>query len=196
MRDHMHAFSAVVLAAGASRRFGDADKLRAEIGGKPVLDHVLEGLANLGLGEIVVVPRVPSEPVPAGIPLIVNPHADEGMGTSLALGISTLKPTYGAFVVMGDMPLILPELYRDMADALPGVDVVVPVHDGQPGHPVLFAADCFDALTQLSGDIGGRDLLRSGRYKIRFIEAGPFIHADIDTPQDLERLRSSGSQTA
>ena len=187
----MKRFSAVVLAAGISRRFGADDKLHAEFDGKSVLRHVLDGLASLKLGEILVVARAPLE----GVAHVVNPHPEDGMGRSLALGIAALKPCEAAFVVLADMPLVMPGLYHDMAAALPGHDIVVPVHKGQNGHPVLFASGCFDDLHRLSGDHGARDLLRSGRYRVRRVEAGAFILADIDTPNDLARLKPFGSRT-
>ncbi len=185
----MKRFSAVVLAAGGSKRFG-ADKLSAEFDGKSIFRHVLDGLATLGFGEMLVVTRAPLE----GVAHIVNPHPEEGMGRSLAIGVAALSPCEAAFVVLADMPLVVPALYREMAAALSGYDIVVPVHDGQNGHPVLFASACFDDLRQLSGDHGARDLLRSGRYKVRHIEAGAFILADVDTPEDLTRLRPPGSR--
>lgn len=187
----MKQFSAVVLAAGASRRFGAEDKLQAQFNGKPVLSHVLDGLAVLDLGEVLVVAGAPLTDVPH----IVNPHPENGMGHSLALGVAALKPCDAAFIVLGDMPLIMPDLYREMADAVPGHDIVVPVHDGQNGHPVLFSSTCFNDLRQLSGDHGARDLLRSGHYRVCRIEAGAFILADIDTPEDFARIKSSGIRT-
>jgi molybdenum cofactor cytidylyltransferase len=183
----MKHLSAVVLAAGASRRFGQEDKLQAQFGDKSVLRHVLDGLAVLDLGEALVVTRAPL----AGVHHIVNTSPDAGMGHSLALGAAALKPCDAAFIVLADMPLIVPALYREMAAALPGHDIVVPIHEGQTGHPVLFSSACFDDLRRLSGDQGGRVLLRSGHYRVRHIEAGGFILADIDTPEDLTRLKTS-----
>ena len=182
----MKRFSAVVLAAGASQRFGVDDKLHADFDGKPILHHVLDGLAALGLDEILVVARAPLE----GVNHIVNPQPDKGMGHSLAMGIAALKPCDATFVVLADMPLVVPALYREMATALPGHDIVVPIHNGQNGHPVLFASTCFDDLRRLSGDHGARDLLRSAHYRVHRIEAGAFILTDIDTPDDLARLKT------
>lgn len=181
----MKRFSAVVLAAGASRRFGQEDKLQAQFGDKSVLRHVLDGLAVLDLGEVLVVARTPL----AGVHHIVNPRPEAGMGHSLALGVAALKPCDGAFIILADMPLIVPDLYREMAATMPGHDIVVPIHEGQTGHPVLFSSVCFDDLRQLTSDQGGRVLLRSGHYRVRHIETGGFILADIDTPEDLNRLK-------
>ncbi len=182
----MKRFSAVVLAAGTSRRFGQDDKLQADFEGKPVLSHVLDGLATLELGEVLLVARAPLP----GVNHIINPRPEAGMGHSLAMGVAALKACDAAFIVLGDMPLIMPDLCREMAAALPGYDIVVPVHNGQNGHPVLFSSACFDDLRRLSGDHGARDLLRAGRYRLRHIETGGFILADIDTPEDLNRLKT------
>lgn len=110
----MKRFSAVVLAAGASRRFGEADKLQADFEGKPVLSHVLDGLATLGLGEVLVVARAPL----AGVHHIVNTSPEAGIGHSLALGVAALKPCDAVFIVLADMPLIVTDLYHEMAAAL------------------------------------------------------------------------------
>lgn len=182
----MKRFSAVVLAAGASRRFGTDDKLHADFDGKPILRHVLDGLAILGLGEVLVVARTPLQ----GVNHIVNPRPDDGMGHSLALGVAALKPCDAAFVVLADMPLVVPALYREMVAVLPDHDIVVPVHNGQNGHPVLFASNCFTDLRRLSGAQGARALLRSGHYRRHRLEAGAFILTDIDTPEDIARLKT------
>ncbi|ESQ85783.1 hypothetical protein AEAC466_01000 [Asticcacaulis sp. AC466] len=180
----MTRLAAVVLAAGLSRRFG-GNKLAADLNGKPVLRHVLDGLRGLDLVQVIVVTR--SDEGPGSI---VNPRPEDGMGASLALGVGALPAVEGVFIVLGDMPRIDIDLYRVMAGALGDADIVVPVHDGQTGHPVLFGAACFDALKGLSGDVGARALLRSGQYRVRQISAGPGIHNDIDTPADLTLFAS------
>ncbi|MDV6331617.1 nucleotidyltransferase family protein [Asticcacaulis sp. 201] len=180
----MTRLAAVVLAAGLSRRFG-GNKLAADLNGKPVLRHVLDGLDTLDFAQVVVVTRTEEGPG-----TIVNPRPEDGMGASLALGVAALTDVDGVFIVLGDMPRIDVDLYRIMAEALADADIVVPVHDGQTGHPVLFRAACFDALKSLSGDVGARAIIRSGQYRVRQVPAGPGIHDDIDTPVDLTLFAS------
>ncbi|GGZ24401.1 nucleotidyltransferase family protein [Asticcacaulis endophyticus] len=185
--------AAIILAAGASRRFGTEDKLQARLADRTVLDAAI--VATEGLAQRIVVTRAPT-PVPEGVKVVINPDADAGMGGSLALGVASLAPCDGVFVVLGDMPLIPQTVYVQLADRLPGHDIVVPTHDGRDGHPVLFAATCFDDLRALSGDTGARGLITGGRYRVARLEVGTeAIVQDIDTKDDLTAL-TNRSKTA
>ena len=183
--------SAIVLAAGLSRRFGTSDKLMARFEGRTLLEHVLDCLAGLGLGQIVVVTRRDFEALDLlrrdpDLTCIVNETPEAGMGSSLALGAEALKPCTGVFVVLADMPFITPDLYRDMATDLPGHDIVVPVHAGQRGHPVLFASTCFNVLQRLEGDQGARGVIDSGSHTVKWHEThSSAVRSDIDTQMDL-----------
>jgi molybdenum cofactor cytidylyltransferase len=178
--------AAIILAAGASRRFGAEDKLQVRLADRTVLDAAIA--ATEGLGQRIVVTRAPT-PVPEGIQVVINSDADAGMGGSLALGVASLDPCDGVFVVLGDMPLIPQEVYRQLADHLTGSDIVVPTSKGRDGHPVLFAATCFDDLRALKGDTGARGLITNGRYRVTRLEVGTdAIMQDIDTKDDLTAL--------
>jgi molybdenum cofactor cytidylyltransferase len=184
---------AIILAAGASRRFGPEDKLQARLADHTVLDTAIA--ATEGLGQRIVVTRAPISAT-EGVRVVVNPDADAGMGGSLALGVASLAPCDGVFVVLGDMPLIPQALYQQLADHLNNNDIVVPTHDGRDGHPVLFAAACFNDLRALSGDTGARNLITGGRYRVARLEVGTeAIVQDIDTKDDLTAL-TNRSKTA
>ena len=179
--------SAVVLAAGSASRFG-SDKLKADLAGKPVFEHTLLGLLAAGFHEIVVVVRPGWYITAPQVRFVENPRADEGMGRSLALGISSLKPADAAFVVLADMPFLPEDVFKRLAQALPGNDIVLPRHNGQAGHPVLFSNVCFPDLQRLEGDRGGRVLIDSGRYRVNFIDDdSDGVLRDIDRPADLRR---------
>ncbi len=183
---------AVVLAAGQGRRFG-GDKLLADLRGKPVVDHVLDAVAAFPFDAVVCVLRpdtaVTDRLKDRAVSAAVNAHADRGMGTSLAAGIRALPPVAAAFIVLGDMPAIPADLFGSMLAAMEtsGADIVAPVHDGQQGHPVLFAQACFPDLAALDGDRGARAVIRSGRYGVVAVETDhPAVLRDIDVPGDLD----------
>ena len=183
--------AAVVLAAGQSRRFG-GDKRFAQVRGRPLIAHALDALAGFDFAQKIAVVR-PEDPIESlvrshGVILVINPDADDGMGTSLACGIAALEGVDGAFIVLADMPDIPPALYVEMADrfAEGEADIVIPRHNGQAGHPVLFGATCFAELKGLHGDRGARALFASQRYVKAWIEVDSAgVLRDIDQQKDL-----------
>jgi molybdenum cofactor cytidylyltransferase len=113
-----------------------------------------------------------------------------GMAASLAAGLAALPPdTAGAFVLLGDMPLVPRDIPFRLALALAGDGLAsAPVFEGRRGHPVLFSAALFDALSDLSGDHGARDVLESLGESVALIEAADAgVLFDVDAPADLER---------
>ncbi len=188
--------SAIILASGASSRFGDQDKLLASLHGRPVIQYVLDGLQSLGLQQIVVVIS-PESRLPAALEAtsfdnltwVVNQRAAEGMGTSIVAGMAQLSPCDAVFIVLGDMPFIGQTVYKSLSAIMHGPsapDIVVPVYNGHKGHPVLFSARCFGELVLLRGDRGGASLLSSGQYRVaQYVAYTNAILQDIDTVEDL-----------
>jgi molybdenum cofactor cytidylyltransferase len=183
---------AVILAAGQGRRFG-ADKLLADLRGRAVIDHALDTVAAFPFEAVVCVVRPDSRVADrlngrAVVP-VVNADAGLGMGTSLAAGIRALPPVDAAFILLGDMPAIPAGLFQRMVSAMESAtaDIVVPVHDEQQGHPVLFARRCFADLTALTGDSGAKAVIRSGVYTVAQVETDSAgVLRDIDLPGDLD----------
>jgi molybdenum cofactor cytidylyltransferase len=177
--------SAVVLAAGSARRFG-GDKLKADVDGKPVFQHVFNALSGFDFHEILAVVRPDYHLDAPGVRILENPQAEAGMGRSLALGIAKLAPTDAAFVVLADMPFLPDGIFHQVTLALPGYDIVAPRHNGQIGHPVLFSSACFADLKALDGDRGGRALIESGRYRVGLVDCDSNgVLRDVDRPDDL-----------
>jgi molybdenum cofactor cytidylyltransferase len=114
-------------------------------------------------------------------------HA-EGMGATLRAGVASLpSDAAGAFVFLGDMPLIPPAILPTLAEALAaGAPAAAPRHAGQRGHPVLFGAALFPQLRALVGDAGARDVLRGLGGSLALVETDdPGVLIDIDRPGDL-----------
>jgi molybdenum cofactor cytidylyltransferase len=174
---------AIVLAAGRGTRFG-SDKLAGLIDGRSVLDRTLE-IALAAPVERVIVVRRPGRTTPADPRIALVEAAGADLSDSLRAGIAAAGDADGAFVFLGDMPLVPPDLARRLADAIGSAIAAVPVREGVPGHPVLLARAGFGLVGTLGGDAGLGQALRdrSDVVHLQVSEAGATF--DIDTPADL-----------
>ncbi len=167
--------AALVLAAGRSSRMGAGrHKLLLPLGDRPVLAHVLDMTLASDARPLVVVLGHQAQQVRAilshyteqrAITILDNPTYQQGMSTSLRVGIAylmTLSPTVtGAFILLGDQPLIHTETLTAMLalKETTGKRIIV-VHDnGKRGNPTLIDASLFPELLTTSGDEGGRKIL-------------------------------------
>lgn len=185
--------SALILAAGQSRRFGGG-KLRAPWNGRPLILWALEAALAAPVSEVILVwggdplilPLLPPDP------RLKTVHCEnhlDGMGASLAAGLKTIDPkSVGAYVLLGDMPRVPTMLLATMAKALEGqVAAIAPQFDERRGHPVLLAASLFPRLLTLNGDQGAGAVLTSldeGLILVPAPDDGCLF--DIDRPDDLE----------
>lgn len=189
--------AAVVLAAGASTRFG-SQKLLAPIQGVPLVRRTVEQVVEAGLDDIVVVLGREGDAVRAALAdmpvrFVANPDFRDGMCTSLRAGLRGLRRhVSAAVIVLGDQPgisaatiLALVAEYRGSAQP-----IVVPVYSGSRGHPVLFDASIFPELSAVRGDQGGREVIGRDPSRVATVSLTFPIPVDIDTIDDYR------SQTA
>jgi molybdenum cofactor cytidylyltransferase len=196
--------AALLLAAGAARRFG-APKLLQPLEGKPLVRWSAEWLCGSPVDEIVVI--VPEEHdairrALAGLDVrfVVNPLADRGMSGSIARGLDALTPNVTAAVVaLADEPMagraaLLRVVERYEAGRQGGVAIVAPTYHGVSGHPVLFDRSTFDELRALTGDRGARVVVDRDPDRVAFVELNEAQPIDVDTPADLARLARHARQ--
>ena len=188
------AIAAVVLAAGAGRRFGEGAKQLARVRGRPVLEHALRAASGARqVSPVVVVLGAHAQTVRAGVDLrgarvVVCEDWDEGMAASLRAGIAAAGDVDGVVVLLGDQPFITAQVVARVADAWSDrVDAVRAGYDGVPGHPVLLTRRLLPRARELRGDVGFRDVLRG--VVVRSVEVGHLASpVDIDTREQLEAL--------
>ncbi|MGQ0457136.1 MAG: nucleotidyltransferase family protein [Hyphomicrobium sp.] len=188
--------AAILLAAGRSKRFGDADKLLAEIGGQPIIRCALDALDASSVAEIVVVTPEDSGPLIAAAGkgrwlYHANPDAVHGMGTSLRAGLAKISDDCsGALVALADMPYLSASLIDDLCAAFAQANAIAIVFPespaGRQGHPVIWPRRLFSALSAVEGDQGGKAILKAHSdawHPVPIADDAAFL--DIDTLADL-----------
>jgi molybdenum cofactor cytidylyltransferase len=188
--------SGIVLAAGTSSRLGRPKQL-LELGGRPLLQYVIDALSRAGMDEIVIVLGHEADRVAAALELpatartAFNPDYAEGQSTSLRAGLAAAAPGSDAcVVVLGDQPSLAPDSIRQVVQAFVDGDssIVRAMWEGTPGHPVVFARSVWPELSGLTGDSGARDLLIR-RSDVREVEMGSSPVVDVDTWSQYEELK-------
>ncbi len=197
----MPKLAAIVLAAGASKRFGAENKLLARLGARPLVRCVVEEIAR-EVADVVVVTGCDQSRIKtalAGLParFVHNAAWQSGMGSSIAAGIEVLAPGIdGAFIVPGDMPFLNHELLSSLVAAFERHDgraIVYPATmQGAQRNPVLWPRRFFAALLTLGGTEGGKALLQSLERECVAVPASDSsVFADVDTLADLEAASTS-----
>lgn len=185
---------ALVLAAGASRRFGST-KLTAGIDGVPLVKLAFSAAAGACGDRTILVTghdwrAVASACAPQPGFLVRNEDYAAGLGGSIALGVRCVRDVAdAAFVILADQPRITTAHLEALVDAWSGADdeIVATAFAGTAGPPVLFPRACFTDLAQLTGDSGAKSLLSDPRYTVRTVPFEPAA-IDIDTRADLTKL--------
>ena len=179
----------VLLAAGASHRFGVADKLAAPFRGRPLAHHAADTLAGMPFaGRFVVVGAGPSPLADRGFTLIANPAPEAGQSRSIALGVAAARAAgaRAVLIALADMPLVTTGHVQRLLMRHEGDRSIVASGDGaRRAPPALFGRAHFDALCHLDGDGGMRALLAGATI----VPVTPGELADVDTPADLAALQ-------
>lgn len=207
----MPQITAIILAAGSSRRMGRQNKLLLPVEGEVMVRRVVQrvsGLIDEGLlDDCIVVLGHEADKVKealAGLPVsfVYNERYAEGMGTSLAVAAAAVDESAvdesavdesvgGVMIALADMPYITTDEYRDIVRGfnlhLPSDAALIaaPVFEGRRGNPVILSVQYLPEIKMLKGDAGCRDIIRENKQHLHAIKMGtPNIFRDVDTPRD------------
>jgi len=189
--------SAIVLAAGESKRMGQPKQMLAWQG-KTLLQHVLGNLINSDADEIILVLGNEAETIRKSLPelpirMVINRDYKQGMASSLRQGLLVMDPKSEAFLVLlADQPGIGPEIInrviRGFQQANPQRGICRPVYRGLKGHPVLMGVQYRKEILQLQGDVGARQILMNHPLDILEIEVEQdLVVMDVDTPDEYRK---------
>jgi molybdenum cofactor cytidylyltransferase len=184
----------IVLAAGDSKRLGHPKQL-VLWRGKPLVMHAVEAGVGANLSPLAVVIGAEGGAVRKVLekePVIIveNPEWTTGLSTSLRAGLASVEETSEAVVVLlSDMPFVRSEHVEVMVQEHRRTlsPIVAPRAGGRRTNPVLFDRSTFQELKSVQGDQGGRALF--GKVVITWVEFEEAVLFDLDTPEDLKRLK-------
>lgn len=205
--------AAVILAAGSSIRMGmDRNKLLLPLHDRPVLAHVIQAALGsrahpvvLVLGHQAAEVRALIQPYLKEQPLTIveNPHYRQGMSTSMQVGLQELlsndhqgRPDHVIFL-LGDQPMISTTIIERLLDAQASTNkrIMLPLYQGQRGNPVIFSLELSEELLMVTGDEGGRSVLKRHADEVATLEIGELsANFDVDTWEAYQAVQEIWKQ--
>ena len=183
----------VLLAAGVGKRFG-GNKLTAQVRGKPMYLWAMENIEDMKTELPIVVvtgtPEIVSAAEAKGMIAIFNGQPELGISLSIRLGIEAViqedRKVDGIFFMVCDQPwLEKTTLVRLMSEFDGGILALS--YGERRGNPVIFSREYLKELSELSGDIGGRQVMARHRENVRFLEVNDERELqDIDKREQME----------
>ena len=193
----IHSIGVVILAAGQSSRLGKPKQLLT-LNGLTVLEKAASAALDLNSSPVLVVLGAYADDIKSnvklqGVDIVVNEGWNEGMASSLRIGIEYMQQNHahvdGILFLVCDQPYLHSALLKDLVSLQKEKDLPIAAssYGGKIGTPALFHQSTFSSLMLLKGDTGARKLLdeRMNDVAVLHFEKGVY---DIDTVEDYEQL--------
>ena len=169
--------SAILLAAGQSKRMNGENKLTKEIQGTPLIKHSVKNILASSIDELIVVLGHQKETIEKlvnkneKIKFVFNKDFESGIASSIKTGLNNLsEKTEAFFICLGDMPMVNLNIYNQLIKSINKKEIIVPTYKGQQGNPVLFAKSMKEKIINISGDVGAKKILELNKDKILNLE--------------------------
>ena len=193
--------SGIVLAAGSSRRMG-SPKALLKIGEKTFLQYIVEALHSARIIDVVIVFGAEAEKIQKTLTwfdgkIVTNNDWQKGQLSSIITGLNALDLTksepeeiHGAIICPADHPLLTQSLLVDLLQGywLSKKRIIIPIHRGKRGHPVIFDRELFDDIRNAPIDIGAREVVRNHEQEVHEVDVNDEgVLINIDSPDDYKK---------
>ena len=169
--------SAILLAAGQSKRMTGENKLTKEIKGSPLIKHSIKNILASSIDELIIVLGYQKEIIEKlidkneKIKFVFNKDFENGMASSIKTGLNNLsEKTESFFICLGDMPMVNHNIYNQLIKSKDNKEIIVPTYKGQQGNPVLFNKSMKEKVLDVTGDSGAKKILELNKDKILNLE--------------------------
>ena len=169
--------SAILLAAGQSKRMDGENKLTKEIQGVPLIKNSVKNILVSSIDELIIVLGYQKEIIEKlinpneKIKFVFNKDFESGMASSIKIGLDNLsEKTEAFFICLGDMPMVNHNIYNQLIKSKNNKEIIVPNYKGQQGNPVLFNKSMKEKIINISGDVGAKKILELNKDKILNLE--------------------------
>jgi len=184
--------SAILLAAGKSKRMGEPKQLMP-FGQSTILEQAINNLLSSAVNEVIVVLGYKAEEIKKTVAakpvkIAINPDYKQGMSTSIIAGLNLVdRQAQAVMLALGDQPLVDSQLINQLIEEFYNHDkgIVIPTYHGKRGHPTIFAIKYKQKLLELTGDIGARQIIKDHPDDVLEIAVdSESVITDIDTIND------------
>lgn len=186
-----HKLEILIMAAGTSSRLGQPKQL-LELKEHALIWHAATQALELSPHVTVVLGHHNEQcrNVIKDLPLktVVNANYKEGLGSSIAYGVSTLDDCNSILIMLCDQPLIPQSHYEALIQtSKENPELIIASHyQKKSGVPAVFPQQYIPSLLKLQGDKGAKVLLETNIYQ--YIPLSTNASRDIDTPEDWEKI--------
>ena len=189
---------AIILAAGSSSRMGKPKQF-LKIDNETLIQKVANSAMDAGAGETIIVAGLDHDLIKtelhrSTIQVVVNPHSELGMGSSLKFGVEFVKENFSdydaAVIMVCDQPLLTASHLEKIISVQKETQlpIVASSYSGRNGVPVLFHRSMFDKLLMIKDQQGAKNIIEQNPTLVKSVDF-PEGAIDLDTPEDYENFR-------
>ena len=170
--------TAILLAAGQSKRLRGENKLTKLFKGKPLINHILFSLIKSKVNKIIVVLGFEHLKIKTTllkskkIKFAINKNYKKGMSSSIKTGLKKLpKNSQGFLIVLGDMPNITKTTINKICSLITKSDkeIILPKFKNRTGNPIGFKQSMIKNIYKIKGDRGAKNIIKKNNKKIKFL---------------------------
>ena len=188
--------SAILLAAGQSKRMGGDNKLIKKYNKKYLINYIVGTLIKSKVNKIIVVLGFQSSKVKKitvknkKINFVYNKNYKSGMASSIKTGLKRVsKKNIGFLIIQADMPLISKNIINSICYAIKNIrkkEIIAPIYKRKMGNPIGFKSSMTKILNKTKGDLGAKKIIKRNKKNLSLIKVNSkSIFKDFNAKKDF-----------